>query len=331
MLICYYISESNIIKNCQINGQNQLPKNTIWVDAQTPSSEEESILKSELGISLPSQEDIWKNQILNRLYRDNEISYMTAAIITKNQSPHPEITPITFILTKDVLITLRTISPTSFNNFSQRIIKEPTRFINANAVLEGIMQEILSRVAFNTELVMKELDFVSHYIFDLDNQKPESKNNKNNSTNLDLKLVLKKLGTADDLNSKINESLQSISRLLNFFIEDKENTTDLKQDIQVLLKDTEILIQEASFISDKITFQLDATLGMINVEQNLIIKIFSVVAVFFLPPTLVSSIYGMNFKHMPELEWIGGYPFALFIMLMCAVVPFVFFKRKGWL
>lgn len=101
--------------------------------------------------------------------------------------------------------------------------------------------------------------------------------------------------------------------------------------VKTLARDIRSLSDHASFLSQKITFLLEATLGMINIEQNAIIKIFSVAAVVFLPPTLIASMYGMNFKHMPELEWLVGYPFALVLMVLSAILPYMFFKSRGWL
>ncbi len=325
MITCFYIDGKNI-SSVSINHEEKIPAGTIWVDMVSPSLEEENCIKSQIGVNIPSREEIWKNQVLNRLYREKDVTYMIAAIITKMNSPYPEISPVTFILTKNCLVTIRTILPTSFFNFSQRIVKEAKDFPTANAVLEGLLEEILTRVAHNSEVVTGKIDELSHYIFDW-----ESAGKPGQSQAKEMKSVLRRLGSAADLNSKINESVHSIIRLLNFFAEEPENSREVKTGISALITDANVLIQQTSFLSDKVTFQLDATLGMINVEQNIIIKIFSVVATFFLPPTLVSSIYGMNFHHMPELEWISGYPMAVLIMLLTAILPYLYFRKKGWL
>lgn len=144
-----------------------------------------------------------------------------------------------------------------------------------------------------------------------------------------MKGILKQLGACADLNSKINESLHSIGRLVNFLRQSLPIDKTLQDNINILTTDTEALTKQSRFLADKITFQLDATIGMISVEQTIISKIFSVVAVFFLPPTMVSSIYGMKFKHMPELDFIFGYQIILFIMITCAVTPYIYFRKKG--
>lgn len=120
-------------------------------------------------------------------------------------------------------------------------------------------------------------------------------------------------------------------RILAFFQQTHMHDYKLVNGINILMADVTSLSQQTAFLADKITFLLDATLGMINIEQNVIIKIFSEVAVFFLPPTLISSIYGMNFDHMPELHWINGYPFAIGLIFACAFLPYLYFRKKGWL
>ncbi len=325
MITCFYLGE-NGITSLTVNADAKIPPKTLWVDMISPTFEEENCIKSQLGISIPSREEVWKNQVLNRLYREGGVSYMTAAIITKQNLAHPGISPVTFILSKNCLVTIRSISPTSFQHFFQRIVRESRDFLTANSVLEGLLEEILTRVAYNSEVVMSELDELSYHIFDWENPGKMQQNQAKK-----MRFVLKRLGSVADLNSKINESVHSISRLLRFFAEVQENSPEIRSGISTLATDSSVIGQQTSFLSDKITFQLDATLGMINLEQNTIIKIFSVVAAFFLPPTLVSSIYGMNFKHMPELEWMTGYPFAVAIMLMTALIPYFYFKKRGWL
>lgn len=321
MIRCYH-KDSDRIVCTTINAHDVIPPQTLWIDILSPSPEEVSTVTSHAGINLPSQEEVWKNQVLNRLYRENGVVYMMAALITKVQSPHPEISPVTFILSKQYAVTIRTISPTSFQLFSQRVMREPQLFNCAADMLEGVFEEVLMRVAHNSEVVINELDHLSHLIFSQDTK---------NSKDCDMHAALKRLGAVADLNAKINESLHSISRLLHFFYQTEGLSSVVKEGTQALIVDAGVLIQETSFMSEKITFQLDATLGMINLEQNDIIKIFSVVAVFFMPPTLISSLYGMNFHFMPELQWMWGYPYAISMMALSAFIPYLYFKKRGWL
>ena len=324
MINAYYRSGKKIsLSPIPLNAK--LPQDTLWLDVHNITPEEEKYLEQQLGIEIPTREEIWKNRVLNRFYDDNGVYYMSAAIITKVDSPHPQTSTVTFILAEKYLVTIRYITPTSFNNFSQRIIAAPHKYASAGLVMEGLLGEMITRVAHNSETVVQELDRLSHDIFTMS----EVKTTK--SVSHAMQEVLKSLGKCADLNSKINESLHSIARLLSFLEQVHGSDAILANKVRILIKDSNALTKQTGFLSDKITFLLDATLGMINVEQNMIIKIFSVIAAFFLPPTLVSSIYGMNFHHMPELDWHFGYPLALGIIAICAVVPYLYFRRKGWL
>lgn len=325
-MITIYTKRDGKIEAKQLIAGEQVPEGIIWIDMQSPSHDEEITVEKQLGIQIPSREEVWKNQVLNRFYKEGDVCYMTAAIITKVDCPYPQTSSVTFILSPRYLLTMRYIAPTSFNNFAQRIQKSPQKFLSSAHVLEGLMEEIITRVAHNSEVVVDTLDQLSHNIFGEGVLSEKS----SNPSQL-MKKVLTQIGTCADLNSKINESLHSLSRTLSFFKQVNNSGADIDGDISILATDVLALIKQTAFLSDKITFQLDATLGMINVEQNLIIKMFSVVAVFFLPPTMISSIYGMNFEHMPELSWDYGYPMAIGIMIMCAIVPFVYFRKKGWL
>ncbi|ESQ88783.1 magnesium transporter CorA family protein [Asticcacaulis benevestitus] len=300
---------------------------SVWIDLQNPLPEEERYLKEHLGIAIPTRGEIWRNQALNRLYKEDGTTFMTAAILHKINSTHPKTSAVTFILTERCLVTIRHIAPTSFSHFQQRLLNNPAVFMNGPDVLEGLLQEMFMRVAWHMELLVDGLDDLSRRIFD-----DHAFENKQGNPSILMRRVLQKLGSLADLNSKIHESLQSLERMLIFSRKTaRPDQIELQEDLDMLISDAEALLSQTNFMADKINFQLDATLGMINVEQNLISKIFSTVAVFFLPPTLISSIYGMNFAHMPELHWQVGYPVALSLMVAVSTITYIYFKRRGWL
>lgn len=324
-MITVYYRHNERIEASDMSKDDALPPDTLWIDIYNPTPEEEKSIESQLGIEIPTKEEVWKNQVLNRFYHDNGVSYMTAAVITKVDSPYPQTSSITFILAERYLLTIRYIFPTSFQNFSTRLVRRSPKFTTGAQVLEGLLEEIITRVAHNSEVVVEELDQLSHDIFS-----PSTFHDKKNPSQI-MQTVLRRLGASADLNSKINESLHSLSRMVHYFATVHTSDKDTENGIRTLGTDVLSLSKQTDFLADKITFQLDATLGMINVEQNMIIKIFSVVAVFFLPPTLVSGIYGMNFHEIPELQWAWGYPYALFLIIMCVVIPFLYFRRKKFL
>jgi magnesium transporter len=325
-LITVFHRKESAILSSALPSDEKIPQGALWIDIVNPSVEEEKSIEAQLGIEIPTREETWKNQVLNRLYQDNNVAYMTAAIITKVESPYPQTSAITFVLSSQYLLTIRYISPTSFQNFALRLMRYPQKFPSAAYVLEGLLEEIITRVAYNSEIVVGELDALSHDIFGSDSFRASRKN-----PSQVMKDILRRLGTSADLNSKINESLHSISRTLNFFRQIQGGDKEVDAGIGTLMTDIMALSQQTGFLASKINFQQDATLGMINIEQNMIIKIFSVVAVFFLPPTLISSIYGMNFAEMPELQWPFGYAYAVLMMALCALVPYFYFRKKGWL
>lgn len=303
-----------------------LPHGLFWMDMVAPTADEHLAVEKRLSIEIPSKTEVWKNNVLNRLYVEEDVAYMTASLISKSDSPYPTTSAVTFIMAKQFMLTVHDISPTSFKNFSSRLLRPHEKFHTSAHLLTGLFEEIISRVAFNSELVVSSLDEVSHDVFGVNVLDKRVKKSSEF-----LKRAIKKLGGAADLNSQISDSLHSINRLLVFLKQIACTEQATISAIDLAISDTQALKAQCAFLSDKITFLLDATLGLINVEQNVIIKIFSVVAVFFLPPTMVSSIYGMNFHHMPELDWIGGYPMALGIMALCAIIPYIYFRKKGWL
>lgn len=325
-MITLYYRDHSTIRAVELMASDSIPQSTVWIDMYVASPEEIDRMEQHLNIQIPTGREVWKNHVLNRLYVEGDVAYMTAALITKVESPYPGTSPVAFVLTHEYLLTVRDIDPTSFRNFAKRTQRANEFFPNAWFLLEGLLEEVITRVAHNSEIVVDALDDLSHQIF-------EAKILGTSTSNASqaMKNVLRLLGSSADLNSKINESLHSLQRLLLFFREIVCNDPVLDRKIDILLSDASALTTQTGFVSDKVTFQLDATLGMINVEQNLIIKLFSVVAVFLMPPTLISGIYGMNFAHMPELNWIYGYPLALGLMVVCAAVPFFYFKKKGWL
>lgn len=324
-MITIYRKTGDTVTVEELKPGQPIPPDALWIDIFTPTAEEELDVERQLSIQIPSREEVWKNEALNRMYQDENVSYMTASIITKGEISHPQTSAVTFILAPKYLLTMRYITPTSFHMFSQRIQRRSRKFASGPHVLEGLLEEIIMRVAHNSEVVVDGLDGLSHCIFG-----EVMFEGKNHNTSQALQAVLKKLGQLADLNSKINESLHSLSRMLIFFKQVNDDAPTQRQ-IKILTSDVTSLMQQTAFLSDKVTFQLDATLGMINVEQNSIIKIFTVASVFFLPPTLVSSIYGMNFHYMPELGWHMGYPMALGLIALAALIPYAFFRRKGWL
>jgi magnesium transporter len=251
---------------------------------------------------------------------------MTARLLVKHDVGEPEMTAVTFILKGNTLVTVRYSEPKSFAMFINRATKPGGCGPSADAILSGLVEAIIDRAADVLQEAGSAIDGVSRDVF-----KEASKPGDRNTT---LQRTLRSLGRQGDLISNIRESLVSIERILLYLsanFEENQVPLDLREDIGTALRDLQSLEEHASFQSTKIQFLLDATLGLVNLEQNNIIKLFSVMAVIFMPPTLVASIYGMNFEHMPELKWEYGYPMALVLMVVVAVAPYFLFRWKNWL
>ncbi|RWB24763.1 MAG: magnesium transporter, partial [Mesorhizobium sp.] len=253
--------------------------------------------------------------------------FMTAILPAQTEADDPLMSPVTFVLAGNRLITVRYHEPKAFKTFPLRAEKVATGCTSGDTILIGLLEAIVDRLADILERAGRDIETISRDIF-------EARSTKVSKRNRDFQELLKAIGRKEDIASSIRDSLISLQRLAGFLAHASTQTKmskDIRARIKTLSRDVLSLADHATFLSQKINFLLDATLGMISIEQNAIIKIFSVAAVIFLPPTLVASIYGMNFDIMPELKWQLGYPFAIGLMIVSAILPFWYFRRRGWL
>jgi len=313
----------------QIKGA-PLPPDALWLDVVAPTSEERAQVNAAYGLTLPTPEEVREIEPSDRLYVEGGARFMTATILVHADAPLPERASMTFIVTPRGLITLRYVEPRPIATYAQRLIRGADNCTCGEEALTGLLEAFIDRIADILEKTAQDLDQVSQAIFS------EAAEGSRRRPQQDLRAVIRSLGRSDDLISTIRESLLSMTRLISFFTATLQGANEKTlKDVRARLKsarnDILSLGEHATFESHTVNFLLDATLGMINIEQNGIIKIFSVAAVVFLPPTLVASIYGMNFEYMPELEWLGGYPWALGLMAVSAIIPLIYFHRKGWL
>jgi len=299
----------------------------IWIDLLDPSPEETRAVETALGIELPTRKEVQEIEVSSRLYVENQTVFMTATVMVQADMLHPETTPVTFAYQPQRLVTLRFAEPTPFTTFPPKFQRTPEAFATAQKVFMGLVDEIIDRVADILESIGSDLNAVSRVLFAEASPQPVKK------PSVDYTAVLTRIGHNGERAANARETLVSISRLLAFFAEARPGLVGepLDEHWRTVSKDVSALSDHATFLSNKVNFFLDATLGRINIEQNTIIKLFSVLAVVFLPPTLIASIYGMNFEYMPEIRSVLGYPFSLLLMLLSAILPYVFFKRKGWL
>ncbi len=275
---------------------------------------------------MPTREEMREIETSNRLYEEDGALYMTATVITKLDTDLPENAQITFILSGNRLVTNRYVDPLPVRRFVAYAERHPEVCQSGATILVGLLESIVNRIADALERVGADLDGVSAEVFAAHIAPPPSGAR-------DFREVLERIGQCGDLVSKTREALASLARLLVFAQQQTRPviTTEVQHRLRTLSRDVGQMSDHAAFLSNKVQFILDATLGMINIDQNNILKIFSVVTVFLLPPSVIGAVFGMNFARMPWLAEPWGFWAAAGLMLLTSILPFVYFKRRGWL
>lgn len=303
-----------------------LPAAAVWLDLVAPDRGDEQMLESQLGLDLPTREDMEEIEQSSRLYAEDGALFMTIMFPADSEGDTPVMAPVTLVLTERQLVTIRYHTPKAFEMFAQRSAKGGLPCDGADQVMLSLLDVMVDRLADVLERVGRDIEVISRSVFAKDGAKARK--------GTGWRSVLEEIGRKGDMVSVIRDSLGTLDRLTVFWgqrLRDEPDTKDLRARLKDLTSDVRGLEDHSAFMAQKISFLMDATLGLIGIEQNGIIKIFSVAAVAFLPPTLIASIYGMNFEVMPELSWPYGYPMALGAMVLSAVVPYVYFRRRGWL
>jgi magnesium transporter len=303
-----------------------IPNDALWIDLIDPTREEDRLVETHLNVEIPTREEMADIEPSEILYHENEARYMTARILCNSDADTPKLIDVSFILTERALVTVRYGEPRSFSMFMARAVKPGGCRHQPEAVLDGLIETIIDRAAEILATVGTRIDRLSQSIFENDRQGTRRA--------ASFRAALKSIGRKGDVISNVRESMVSVERLLLFLsasMPRPQKARGFQAEWRTALRDVQSIEEHATFLSNKIQFLLDATLGLVTIEQNDIIKIFSVMSVIFLPPTLVSSLYGMNFHNMPELDWSFGYPWAIGLMILAAVLPYLYFRWKRWL
>jgi magnesium transporter len=325
-MLAVYVPHNGSLERQAIALGEAVPEHAVWLDLVNPAPGEDKLVERLLGIAVPTREEMQEIEVSSRLYVEQHARFMTATLMCQSDTATPKTTAVTFILSGHRLVTVRYDEPRPFMIVSNKLARNCPSNVTGEIVLLDLLDAVIDRAADILERIGMEVDRVSHDIFE-----PE---NASDDRSLSYKDILKAIGGKGDLTSKVRESLVSIGRLLLFLANEAEGmrwSKDVRLQLQAMQRDVLSLSDHATYLSNKITFLLDAMLGVVQIEQNNVIKIFSVAAVVLLPPTMIASVYGMNFKNMPELGWEFGYPFAIILMLLAAVLPYYFFKWRKWL
>ena len=323
-MLAVYVQRGAVLERQTVDPQGAVPEDAVWIDLVSPTITEDKLVERRLGIAVPTREEMQEIEVSSRLYVENGARYMTATLMCQSDTDTPRTTAVTFILAAHRLVTVRYDEPKPFQITANKLARACPQTVNGEYVLTDLLDAVIDRAADILERIGMEVDGVSRNIFE-----PEADRGA-----AQYKDILTAIGRKGDLTSKVRESLVSIGRLLLFLANEADGmrwNKDTRAQLISMQRDVQSLSDHATYLSSKITFLLDAVVGVVTIEQNNIIKIFSVAAVALLPPTLVATVYGMNFKHMPELNWAYGYPMALVLMVASAVLPYLFFKWKKWL
>lgn len=309
-----------------------LPAQVTWIDILDGTAEEISFVERAIGRHLPTLPELKEIESSSRLRFDKNVFCLSAPVVSGIPSGHPQTAPVGFILMRDLLVTVRFEDLTAFSSFEREYVGRASAFAKGAGAFIGLVNAIVDRSADVLENVGNELDEISEGIFHRETQ-PEGLRYSPVREAKSLKDVLRRVGYSGSLSSKIRDSLLGLRRIVSYVSDMGPDwfTADLRGYKDAQLHDIVSLTDYNTHLTNKIQLLLEATMGLISIEQNNTIKVLTVVSVVGVPPTLVASLYGMNFVHMPELSWAYGYPFGLALIAISAIGPVVWFKLRGWL
>ena len=305
-----------------VNAEGAL-QDVLWIDLYEPSREEELRVESELKLELPTRDEMREVESSSALYREHGATFVTVRVVEHAAAEQTRLASITLVLARSVFVTIRYADPKAFQQFKARTQKAENRFPNAASALLCLLETIVDRNADILEEIGDGLEPISYEIFSQNAVAMKS------IAAADLGGVLKRIGTSGDLASRVRESLHTVGRAVPF-LNLQTDDAELRVRLKTLARDVQSLLEHDNFLQTQIQFLLDSNIGLISIQQNAIMKTLSVGAVIFLPPTLIGSIYGMNFERMPELHWRYGYLWALGLMVLSAVLPLLYFRSKRW-
>lgn len=298
----------------------EMPPDTLWIDMIEPSHGEDAAVEKALGISIPTRAEMSELEASSRLYREGGATYVTADILHRGDDDLPGIDPVTFVLTKGPMVTIRYFDPRPFTLFTDKLEREPALCQTGADMFLNLTEAIIDRASDVLSGLAAKVEGFGVHVF-------------SEGKSVEFQHLITKLGRAHIANSRIEQSLAGLSRVFSFVGVDDwfEHLEEPREHLRSLSRDASSLIAHNQAVAAGINFQLSAALGLINIQQSSIFKMFSIFTAVLMPPTLIGAIYGMNFEHMPELRWMEGYPMAIGLMVISAVAPLIYFRRRGWI
>jgi magnesium transporter len=317
-----------LTQQCQLFDWNDpkvrpFPDNLVYLDLLNPSRPEELEAESWLEYSLPTREEMQEIEESSRLYMEKGALYMTASIPVGLDSNTPDTTAISFVIAHDSLTTVRYSDPLAFRSLVEQLRRQCVTPMTSDSVFLTLIELIVARIADALQNIESDLKKVSQDIFNVDASKANSNLEK------DLGDVVRLIGRRSALVANLRESLVSLSRMLQYFLNNASiwMRGDLAIQFRSVMRDIKSLDDYTNQQTQEMSFLLESTLGLINIQQNQIIKIFTIASVLFMPPTLIASIYGMNLK-MPETQFTFTYPLVIIGLFISAILPIIYFKKR---
>ncbi|MEN9866095.1 MAG: magnesium and cobalt transport protein CorA [Pseudomonadota bacterium] len=321
-MINVFVLQNGRLNQVHVESRADLEKLApVWVDLTDPNTEERIWVRAIYGVTLPGEDEVKDIEASARYYEaeNGDLHLRTDFLLEEVDGPARVVT-VAFILAKNMLFSVHTDDLPVFRLVRMRARSRPGSIVDYMDVLLDLYATDAEYSADALEGIYQSLEEVSRRVL------------QKEFTDNDAAAALNAIAREEDLNGRIRRNMMDTRRAVSFLMRGRLLNTDQFEEARQILRDIESLDGHTSFLFDKINFLMDATVGFININQNKIIKIFSVASVAFLPPTLIASIYGMNFKSwFPELEWSWGYPFALALMVTSAIAPFAYFRHRGWL
>ncbi|MCX6076258.1 MAG: magnesium/cobalt transporter CorA [Campylobacterales bacterium] len=304
-----------VIENFSLLEKENDIANIIWIDMISPSIEEVKTVESIFNIKFPTKQESEEIELSSRYWEeDNRIEINSYFLINNENAAFNE--TVSFILQNDLLISIRYKKLESFNTFIRKLLTSPKEFKNGYSIFCEIIDIRIDADADTIENLSKEIAKIRKHVFtDYANDDEE---------------ILERISSFEDLNIKIRENLTDKQRILSALLKSNKHNDD-KNTIPIMIKDIKSLIEYTNFNFERLDYLQNIFIGVLSIEQNKVIKMFTIVNVVFLPPTLIASIYGMNFDILPELHWEYGYLFSVGLMILSSVTPIWIFKKKGWI
>jgi magnesium transporter len=296
-----------------------------WIDLCAAGAEEVEKARVLTGMRVPTREALSEIESSSRVFVENGVLYLSMPLITPVDDGATTLMPIGFVLTKEILLTVRFGGSSAFDEVAKTLSGQTE--VLAEDVFARLLEAMVDRAADRLEHTGGELDALSKSAFHMDNKRKPAKASDA------LRAVLRNIGQTGDRLSQVRDTLLGLSRICGFIVETPrcDFSDGVIHRLKAVQTDIASLNSYVEHLTNKVQFLLDATLGFISIDQNDIVKVLTVVSVVGVPPVLVAGIYGMNFKDMPEYNWAFGYPYSLILMVVSAIVPILLFKWRKWM